>query len=351
MRILIATDAWHPQVNGVVRTLQSLAAAAAGLGASVDFLTPEGMRTVALPSYPSIRLAVPPPGAVARRIEAAAPDVVHIATEGPIGHLARRHCRRSGRRFTTSFHTRLADYAAARWPIPADVTWSWLRWFHNAGSATMAATPSLIAELQGRGFRTVLRWPRGVDVDLFRPRPSADLGLPRPVFLGVGRLAVEKNVAAFLALDLPGSKVVVGDGPARAALQARHPDVHFLGERHGEELAAVYAAADVFVFPSRTDTFGLVLLEALASGLPVAGFPVAATRDVVGDAPVAALDDDLRAACLAAAALPRAACRAYAMTLTWEESARRFLGNLERAGVARGSGRRVSGRDSRLVRA
>lgn len=351
MRILIATDAWHPQVNGVVRTLRSLAEAVEALGVSIAFLTPERMRTVALPSYPSIRLAVPPPGEVARRIEAIGPDVVHIATEGPIGHLARRHCLRTGRRFTTSFHTRLADYAAARWPIPADVTWSWLRWFHNAGATTMAATPSLVSELQGRGFHKVMRWPRGVDVDLFRPRSGRDLGLPRPVFLSVGRVAVEKNLEAFLALDLPGSKVVVGDGPARAALALHHPDVHFLGERHGEALADVYAAADVFVFPSRTDTFGLVLLEALASGLPVAGFPVAATRDVVGDAPVAVLDEDLRAACLAALAIPPGPCRAYAMTLTWEESARRFLANLEGAGVWKGTAGRVGDRRPNLVRA
>jgi glycosyltransferase involved in cell wall biosynthesis len=350
MRILIATDAWHPQVNGVVRTLRSLAEAVEALGASISFLTPERMRTVALPSYPSIRLALPPPGEVARRIEAIGPDVVHIATEGPIGHLARRHCLRTGRRFTTSFHTRLADYAAARWPIPADVTWSWLRWFHNAGATTMAATPSLVSELQGRGFRKVMRWPRGVDVALFRPRPGCDLGLPRPVFLSVGRVAVEKNLEAFLALDLPGSKVVVGDGPARAALAQRHPEVKFLGERHGEALAEVYAAADVFVFPSRTDTFGLVLLEALASGLPVAGFPVAATRDVVGDAPVAVLDADLRAACLAAMTIAPDPCRAYAMTLTWEESARRFLANLKGAGVWTEAAGRVSDRRC-LVRA
>ncbi|EJW10701.1 glycosyl transferase, group 1 [Rhodovulum sp. PH10] len=354
MHVLIATDAWHPQVNGVVRTLVSLAAAAEALGAKISFLTPERMRTVALPSYPSIRLAVPPPGEIARRIEALKPDAVHIATEGPIGHLARRHCLRTGRRFTTSFHTRLADYASARFPIPDRLTWGWLRWFHNAGQATMAATPSLIGELEERGFHRVVRWPRGVDIDLFRPREKremASLRPARPIFLSVGRVAVEKNLEAFLALDLPGSKVVVGDGPARQSLEARFPDAIFLGEKHGEDLAAVYAAADVFVFPSRTDTFGLVLLEALASGLPVAGFPVAATRDVVGDAPVAVLDEDLRSACLGAAALSRQACRDYAMTLTWEESAKKFLANLTGAGVCNGTPGRVSGRSSRLVRA
>jgi glycosyltransferase involved in cell wall biosynthesis len=210
------------------------------------------------------------------------------------------------------------------------LTWAWLRWFHNAGRGTMVSTPSLAAELRQQGFHTVLRWPRGVDSQLFHPDHAVDLGLPRPVFLAVGRLAVEKNVEAFLALDLPGSKVVVGDGPARENLIRRYPDSTFLGTKRGAELAAIYAAADVFVFPSRTDTFGLVLLEALASGLPIAGFPVAATRDVVGNAPVAALDEDLRSACVQALAIPRSDCRRYAEKLTWEESARCFLGNVVR---------------------
>jgi glycosyltransferase involved in cell wall biosynthesis len=337
MRILIATDAWHPQVNGVVRTLTALGSELRKLGVALDFLTPDGMRTVALPSYPEIRLAISSPRQIERRIADIRPDVVHIATEGPIGHLVRHHCIRRNRPFTTSFHTRLAEYAAARWPVPEGLTWRWLRWFHNAGCATMAATPSLAAELQRRGFRKVAPWPRGVETELFRPRPS-DLGLRRPVFLSVGRLAVEKNIEAFLSLDLPGTKVVVGNGPARAELTSRFPDAVFLGEKSGDELAAIYAAADVFVFPSRTDTFGLVLLEALSSGVPIAGFPVAATRDVVGDAPVAVLDEDLRKACLQSLTLSRHSCRAYARTMTWEASARRFLANLASASAKRETG-------------
>lgn len=334
MRVMIVTDAWYPQVNGVVRTLTALASEVRKAGIYLEFLTPEGMPTLALPSYPEIRLAIPFGQRIDRRIADIRPDAVHIATEGPLGHHVRRHCLRRKRPFTTSFHTRLAEYAAARWPIPEAVTWRWLRWFHNAGSTTMAATPSLGAELQRRGFRNIAPWPRGVDTALFRPRPGSDLGLRRPVFLSVGRLAVEKNVEAFLALDLPGTKVVVGDGPAGSDLVGRFPDAVFLGAKSGEELAAVYAAADVFVFPSRTDTFGLVLLEALASGLPIAGFPVAATRDVVANAPVAALDENLQAACLRALTLARTACRAYAETMTWEASARRFLANLASAGIA-----------------
>jgi glycosyltransferase involved in cell wall biosynthesis len=333
MRILIATDAWYPQVNGVVRTLSALAKAIEGFGATIDFLTPEGMPSVGLPSYPGIRLALPTPRKIAQQIKTLRPDAIHIATEGPIGHFVRWHCRARRRPFTTSFHTRFADYAVARWPIPEEAIWSWLRWFHNAGRGTMAATPSLAEELSARGFRSVMRWPRGVDSSLFRPRPKQDLGVKAPIFLTVGRLAVEKNLEAFLALDLPGSKIVVGEGPAREELMARFPDAIFLGHKEGEELAAIYASADVFVFPSRTDTFGLVLLEALSSGIPVAALPSPATRDVVGQAPVAVLDEDLRAACLRALTLSHAACLEYAKTMTWEASAQCFLSNLTQSGV------------------
>jgi glycosyltransferase involved in cell wall biosynthesis len=332
MRILIATDAWRPQVNGVVHTLEATAQAAEALGAKVAFLTPEGFPSVALPSYPDIRVALPSPREIARRVADIRPDAIHVATEGPIGYLMRRDCLIRRRAFTTSLHTRFADYLAARWPVPERWTWGWLKWFHNAGQGTMVSTASLAQELRAHGFRTVLRWPRGVDSRVFHPDRAQNLGLKRPVFLAVGRLAVEKNVDAFLALDLPGSKLVVGDGPARADLARRFPDAVFLGTRRGADLAAVYASADVFVFPSRTDTFGLVLLEALASGLPIAGFPVAATRDVVGAAPVAILDHDLRSACLRALAVPRATCRQHAETVTWEASARGFLGNLVHAG-------------------
>jgi len=328
MRILIATDAWRPQINGVAHTLEATARAAKSLGVEVSFLTHEGFPTVGLPSYPGIRVALPGSREIARRIAAVRPDAIHIATEGPIGYFVRRHCLANHRPFTTSLHTRFADYIAARWPIPRKWTWRWLRQFHNAGCGTMVSTASLADELRSHGFHTVLRWPRGVDSVLFHPGCARDLGLKRPIFLTVGRLAVEKNLEAFLALYLPGTKVVVGDGPARAALAHRYPNAVFLGTRRDAELAAIYASADVFVFPSRTDTFGLVLLEALASGLPIAGFPVPATKDVVGAEPVAVLDDDLRAACLRALAIPRLVCRQYAENATWEASARFFLGNL-----------------------
>jgi glycosyltransferase involved in cell wall biosynthesis len=330
MRVLVATDAWHPQINGVVHTLSELARAAPRLGASIAFLTPEGLPCLPLPTYPDIRLAVARPPAIAQRIVELRPAAIHIATEGPLGLLVRQYCRANGLAFTTSFHTRFPEYVAARTPIPENWTWAALRWFHGAAGGVMAATPALQAELVSRGFDNVMPWPRGVDATLFRPRPRADLGLPRPVFLTVGRLAVEKNIEAFLALDLPGTKVVVGDGPARAELTRRFPDAAFLGVHQGEDLARVYAAADVFVFPSRTDTYGLVLLEALASGVPVAAFPVSGPRDVVGDVPVAVLDQDLRAACINALTLSREECRAFALGETWEASARCFLGNVRR---------------------
>jgi glycosyltransferase involved in cell wall biosynthesis len=333
MRILVATDAWHPQVNGVVRTLTSLAESLRALGAEVEFLTPEGMPTVPLPGFSDIRIALPDPRRIAARIAAIAPDAIHIATEGPIGLAVRWHCTRRGRPFTTSFHARFADYLAARWQIPERLAWTSLRWFHNAGRGTMAATASLANELVARRFRTALRWPRGVDTRLFRPRRDASLGLLRPVFLTVGRLSMKKNLAAFLALDLPGTKVVVGQGPALTDLSRLCPKAIFLGAKDDADLARIYAAADVFVFPSRSDTCGLAMLEALACGTPVAGFPVAATRDVVGDAPVAVLDEDLRAACFEALALSRDACRAFAETMTWDDSARCFLANVERAGI------------------
>lgn len=329
MRILVATDAWHPQVNGVVRTLTMMADSARQLGVDVAFLTPQSFRTMALPSYPDLRVALPTPSRIARLIEQAHPDNIHIATEGPIGVLVRRYCRQHGLPFTTSFHTRFPEYVSARVPVPESWVWAALRRFHGRSGAVMAATPALAAELRERGFRNVVLWPRGVDAQLFRPRQS-ELSLPRPVFLSVGRVAVEKNLEAFLELKLPGSKVVVGDGPARADLERRYPDAVFLGARHGEDLAQAYAAADVFVFPSRTDTYGLVLLEALASGVPVAAFPVAGPRDVIGSAPVGALDDDLAAACMAALDLSREDCRAFALRHTWEACARAFIDNVAR---------------------
>jgi len=327
MRILVATDAWHPQVNGVVRTLTNMAEAARAFGVEISFLTPLSFRTFAMPSYPDLRLALPYQAKIARLIAEARPDSIHIATEGPIGLLVRRYCRKNQLPFTTSFHTRFPEYISARLPIPEAWIWTALRAFHGPSQAVMAATPALAGELRARGFRNVVLWPRGVDASQFHPR-AADLGLPRPVFLCVGRVAVEKNLEAFLDLDLPGTKVIVGDGPARAALTRKYPQAVFLGARQGKELADAYAAADVFVFPSKTDTFGLVLLEALASGLPVAAFPVTGPRDVIGNEPVGALNDDLRIACLTAVTISPQACLAFAARHTWEASARAFVENI-----------------------
>ena len=327
MRILIATDAWQPQVNGVVRTLTMTAAAARMQGVEVSFLTPQSFRTVPMPFYRDLRLALPSPFKIVRLIAEAAPDNIHIATEGPIGLAVRRYCRRRGLPFTTSFHTRFPEYVSARLPIPEAVVWRALRWFHGESRAVMAATPALATELRGRGFRNVVLWPRGVDTTVFHPRKTST-GLARPVFLSVGRLAVEKNLEAFLNLDLLGTKVVVGDGPARTELQRAYPDAVFLGALHGEALAQAYASADVFVFPSLTDTFGLVMLEALASGVPVAAFPVAGPRDVIGSSNVGVLNDDLRLACLAALTIAPQDCVAFARRHSWDSAARIFIENI-----------------------
>jgi glycosyltransferase involved in cell wall biosynthesis len=329
MRVLVATDAWHPQVNGVVRTLTSLAASARKLGIDIDILSPDGFWSVPVPTYPSLRLAVPNPRAVARTIERYAPDSIHIATEGSIGLMARAHCLKHGLRFTTSYTTRFPEYISARWCVPEAWTYAALRRFHAPASITMVSTPSLAADLSQRGFNHLGMWTRGVDTDLFTPSRTIELDLPRPIFLTAGRIAIEKNLAAFLALDLPGSKVVVGEGPQEAELRQRFPDVHFVGLKQGEELAACMAAADVFVFPSLTDTFGVVQLEALACGVPVAAFPVMGPKDVIGDHPVGVLSEDLRLACVRALDLSREACRAFALAHSWDNSARQFIGHLK----------------------
>ena len=328
MRILIATDAWHPQVNGVVRTLTSLANSAAALGAEVEFLTPDGFPSIAVPTYPGLRIAWPNRREIARRIEAAAPDAIHIATEGPVGWAVRGYCRRHKLAFTTSYTTRFPEYIAVRSIIPASVSYAVLRHFHSTAATTMVATASLRQELAAKGFKKLGNWTRGVDTDLFRPDDPVELDLPRPIFMTVGRVAVEKNIEAFLDLDLPGSKVVIGDGPQRAELTRRYPKVGFLGEKKGRELSAYFAAADVFVFPSLTDTFGVVQLEALACGTPVAAFPVTGPLDVIADHPIGALDNDLRSACLRALSMSRETCRSFALERSWENSARQFIGNL-----------------------
>jgi glycosyltransferase involved in cell wall biosynthesis len=346
MRILIATDAWHPQVNGVVRTLTSLARSAVALGAEIDFLTPDGFPSLGVPTYPGLRMAFPNRREIAARIEAVSPDAIHIATEGPIGWAVRAYCRRRKLAFTTSYTTRFPEYIAVRSIVPATLSYAVLRHFHAAAAMTMVATSSLRQELSARGFRKLGTWTRGVDTDLFTPDDAAELDLPRPIFMTVGRVAVEKNLEAFLSLDLPGSKVVIGDGPQKATLEHRYPKARFLGEKTGQDLTAHLAAADVFVFPSRTDTFGVVQLEALACGTPVAAFPVTGPLDVIADHPVGALDTDLRSACIRALGISRETCRSFALERSWENSARQFIGNLSALQPSRSlrPARRLAGR-------
>ncbi|QAY95627.1 alpha-mannosyltransferase [Methylovirgula ligni] len=328
-KLLIATDAWGPQINGVVRSLENIAAHASGFGVDVRFLTPTDFWTLPLPGYREIRLALANPRRVAGFIADFNPDFIHIATEGPIGLATRRACLAGKRTFTTSYHTRFPEYVAARLPVPIRMSYAALRRFHSAAAGTMVSSPSLENVLAGHGFRNLMRWSRGVDGTLFRPRPENALAdLPRPIFLFVGRLAIEKNIEAFLKLDLPGSKVIVGDGPLQTRLAANYPKAHFLGSRSGEALAEIYSSADVFVFPSRTDTFGIVLLEALASGVPVAAFPVTGPLDVIGDSGAGVLSHDLREAALRALDISREHCRRYAAKFTWKESARQFFDNI-----------------------
>ncbi|MGZ8372298.1 MAG: glycosyltransferase family 4 protein [Rhodoplanes sp.] len=334
MRVLVATDAWHPQVNGVVRTLTSLAQAARGLGVTMEFLTPDGFPSMQVPTYPGLRFALCNRAEVARRIEHAEPDAIHIATEGPVGHTVRAYCRKRRLPFTTSFTTRFPEYIAARAPIPESWTYALLRRFHAAAAVTMVSTASLMSDLSRRGFKNLGMWTRGVDTELFKPERATRLDFPRPIFLTAGRIAVEKNLEAFLSLDLPGTKVVIGEGPHEAALRRRFPEAKFLGLQASETLAAHMAAADVFVFPSRTDTFGVVQLEALACGVPIAAFPVIGPKDVVGDHPVGVLQDDLRAACLGALQIPRKVCRDFALTYSWGRSAQQFIGHVEQAAIA-----------------
>lgn len=331
MRILVATDAWHPQVNGVVQTYQRLAAEASLLGAEIVFLTPEHFRGVTCPGYREIRFAIPSRRRAAEIMEELKPDFIHIATEGPVGWMARGYCRRRGRPFTTSYHTKFPEYAEAWLAIPRAWTYALLARFHRPSLGVMVATASLAADLRERGFHRLVPWSRGVEADRFRPREDRLFGTASPVFLYAGRVSREKNIEAFLDADLPGQKAVVGDGPHLAYLQRRYPSVIFTGMKTGEDLARHYASADVFVFPSRTDTFGLVLLEAMASGLPVAAFPVTGPLDVVEHGRSGILDDDLRAAALMALKLDRADARARALAFTWQNAAQLFLDNIRLA--------------------
>jgi glycosyltransferase involved in cell wall biosynthesis len=333
MRVLIATDAWPPQVNGVVRTLLSLQRAARTLGVDVEFLSPDGFRTVPVPTYPGLRLAIPSRRRIAERVKAARPDAIHVATEGPIGHAVRAYCRRRDRPFTTSYTTRFPEYISARAPIPERLIYAALRRFHGAAAVTMVATQSLMSELRERGFPNLGMWTRGVDTEQFRPDRAIDPGFPRPIFVCLGRVAVEKNLDAFLSLDLPGTKVVIGKGPMEGDLKRHFPQAKFLGQLENGTLAAHLAAADVFVFPSLTDTFGVVQLEALASGVPIAAFPVTGPKDVVADNPIGVLNEDLRTACLGALQISREACRRFALRYSWENSARQFIGHVRKVAI------------------
>jgi glycosyltransferase involved in cell wall biosynthesis len=329
LKVLIVTDAWAPQVNGVVRTLEMLGDELRILGHDVRYVTPQGRFTIPLPTYAEIRIAVFAQRTLENEIRNYAPDAIHIATEGTLGIGARAICLRYSIPFTTSFHTRFPEYVAARFPfIKEEAVYRFLRWFHGPATAMMVATPTLRRELEERGFKNLRIWSRGVDTDLFRPIPGAELPYEKPIWLYVGRIAVEKNIEAFLKLDLPGTKVLVGDGPAKHPLSKSYPEAKFLGPRSGESLVQAYAASDVFVFPSRTDTFGLVMLEALACGTPVAAYPVQGPLDVIGDAPAGALDEDLEKACRTALTLSRDDARAFAVQRNWRTCTEQFLSNL-----------------------
>jgi glycosyltransferase involved in cell wall biosynthesis len=328
MKIMIVTDAWFPQTNGVVMTLGQTVDWLGRFGHDVRMITPRDFRSIPCPTYPEIRLSLFPYRAVARAIDGFAPDALHIATEGPLGLAARRFCVRSGLKFTTSYHTQFPQYLRARYPVPLALSYRLFRWFHGAATRCMVSTASVREDLARHGFCNLAAWRRGVDTAVFRPRGKEFLRLPRPIAAYIGRLAVEKNVDAFMKMAWPGSKLVIGDGPERVRLQAEFPEVQFVGFRFGEDLATHLAAADVMVFPSRTDTFGLVNLEAMACGVPVAAYPVTGPIDVIQDGRTGALDTDLAAAARRALGVDPAACREYALRSGWEASTREFEGNL-----------------------
>jgi glycosyltransferase involved in cell wall biosynthesis len=350
-RLVIVSDAWHPQINGVVRTLTKVREQMEARGFEVTIISPADYRSVPCPTYPEIRLALTLPSAVKARIEAIQPAYVHIATEGPLGMMARRTCIKNNWRFTTSFHTRFPEYLRKRLPVPLSWSYGWLRRFHNAAESCLVPTQSIHDELVARGFETLKVWTRGVDRELFHPQPDVDLHLPKPVFICVGRVAVEKNLEAFLSLDLPGTKLIVGDGPDLETLKRKYPKAVFTGKHEGEALARLYAGADVFVFPSRTDTFGLVLLEAIASGLPVAAYPVPGSKDVIDATGAGVLSEDLGEASLAALAMGRVDPEKTLQGFSWKACADIFESILTRIGVSREvpghvvkSGRTISAR-------
>jgi glycosyltransferase involved in cell wall biosynthesis len=327
MHIAIVTDAWHPQRNGVVRVLDSVIAQTRAQGHRVDVISPDLFINTPCPTYPEIRLAVLPARKVTRLLDEWRPDAIHIATEGPLGRAARAFCLERGFPFTTAYHTKFPQYIHARVPLPLPWLYASMRRFHAPSSAVMAPSATLAAELRQWGFANVKVWSHGVDTDSFRPQPKDYLSdrVKRPIHMYVGRVTVEKNLPAFLDLDLPGSKVVVGEGPSRAKLREKYRDAHFFVANGDAELAKYYSAADVFVFPSLTDTFGLVMLEALACGLPVAAFPVPGPLDAIGDSGAGVLDRDLVQAVERARAISPAHCRAYAERFSWDAVTRQFL--------------------------
>ncbi|MXO65684.1 glycosyltransferase family 4 protein [Altericroceibacterium endophyticum] len=331
MKIALVTDAWAPQVNGVVRTLQSVRAEIERRGHEVLVVSPDCFSSIPCPTYPEIRLALAGTRSVARMIDQFDAEAVHIATEGPLGMAARRYCLRRKRPFTTAYHTQFPDYLARRTGLPSAMFWPFIRWFHGPSSGVMVATDRVADQLRANGITRLRRWSRGVDFTCFSPvvtPPDIFFDMPRPIQLYVGRVAVEKNIEAFLSNDHPGTKVVVGDGPALAGLKVRFPEACFLGKQSGAELAACYAGADVFVFPSRTDTFGLVMIEALACGTPVAAYPVAGPLDVLDDVS-GAMDERLEEAIARALQLKREDCLARAQKFSWDASAKQFLDALE----------------------
>jgi glycosyltransferase involved in cell wall biosynthesis len=328
MKIALVTDAWEPQVNGVVRTLKSTARELQAMGHMVEFVTPLEFSTLPCPTYPDIRLSLLPGARLTRRLADFDPDAIHIATEGPLGLAARRFAMERELPFTTAYHTRFPEYIRARTGMPLSWTYAFLRWFHRPSRAVMAPTVVVKRDLEANGFTNVVLWSRGVDFDIFKPVRCDRLKTEPPIFLYVGRVAVEKNIEAFLALDLPGSKWVAGEGPAMSRLRSRYPDVNYLGVLDQRELAEVYASADVFVFPSKTDTFGLVLLEAMACGLPVAAYPVTGPLDVIGDSKAGVMHEDLRTACLAALELRREDAAAHARKFSWRAATEQFLAHL-----------------------